>query len=109
MHEVWKKKHTVLVNRKEIILQHDNSRIRVAKVTLKKLKELKWKTKHSLDMASLDYHLWLSLGEEKRFLGNITNSTEFLSPTVELYLREIGKLVNHWQQVLNNDEECIED
>ena len=62
LNEELKKKRTALVNRKGVILQHDNTRPHVVKATLEKLKEFKCEAlmhpAYFPDLAFSDFHLY---------------------------------------------------
>jgi len=63
-----------MANRKGVIFHHDNARPHTSKMTLDKLKELKWEIllhpPYSPDIAPSDYHLF-------RFLQNDLNDKNF--------------------------------
>jgi [histone H3]-lysine36 N-dimethyltransferase SETMAR len=93
-----------LVNRKGVILQHDNARPHVARVTANKLKELKWEVlghpPYSPDIAPSDFHFFRSLSNflrEKKFnhtdaLENVLESLFEAKPT-SFYEEGIDNLV----------------
>ena len=120
LNEELQKKRPALVNRKGVILQHDNARPHVAKTTLEKLKELKWEAlihpPYSPDLAPTDFHLFLSLSNFLR--GKKFGSLEplkmalgsfFDSKSVGFYSSGIYKLTARWEDVIKKDGEYIED
>jgi histone-lysine N-methyltransferase SETMAR len=92
---------------------HDNASSHSAKLTKKKLLELKWKVvphpAYSPDIAPTDYHLFRSLAHhlgEKEFKSDedIKSSLEtfFDEKTVEFYERGIMLLPERWQQIIES-------
>ncbi|CAK9809291.1 Histone-lysine N-methyltransferase SETMAR [Anthophora quadrimaculata] len=82
-------KHPALVNRKNVILLHDNVRPHTARVTQEKILELGWSVLpqplYSPDLAPTDYHLFCSL---QNFLnGKTFNSEEQVSQAVENFFQ----------------------
>ena len=111
-------KRPVLVNRKKVILLHDNARPHTAKVTQEKIIELGWSVlphpPYSPDLAPTDYHLFCSL---QNFLNGKTFISEqgvneavlhfFQSKPVKFYEEGIDKLKTRWQQIISNNGEYI--
>ncbi|GFW97357.1 histone-lysine N-methyltransferase SETMAR [Trichonephila clavipes] len=64
-------KYPVIINRKGVILKHDNARPHCARKTLKKMNRLGWEvlpnTPYSLDIAPTDFHFFRSM---QHFLTN---------------------------------------
>lgn len=110
------KKRASLVNRKSVILQHDNARPHAARITQEKIKELQWEVlphpPYSPDLAPTDYHLFRSL---EHSLRNKAFSSEeevrkhlesyFASQTKEFFKRGIENLQEKWQCVADNNGE----
>lgn len=101
-----------LVNRKGILLLHDNARPHVAIKTRDKLKEVGWEIlphpPYSPDISPTDYHLFRSLSN---FLANqhFTNDNDvrieldrfFASKNSDFYSRGMNSLVDRWQKVVD--------
>ncbi|CAK9820139.1 Histone-lysine N-methyltransferase SETMAR [Anthophora quadrimaculata] len=121
LQRVQKKLHVkrpALVNRKNVILLHDNARPHTARVTQKKILELGWSVlphlPYSPDLAPTDYHLFCSL---QNFLnGKTVNSEEQVRQAVEnffqyksttFYKKGIDKLPGRWEKVIDNSGEYI--
>lgn len=107
-------KRPALVNRKNVILLHDNARPHVAKIVKDKLLEMGWETlahpPYSPDLAPSDYYLFRSLQNylaEKRFEneGDVQHALQeyFESKSAEFYRAGINSLPARWQQVIDND------
>jgi histone-lysine N-methyltransferase SETMAR len=113
-------KRPALVNRKGIILQHDNARPHTARLTQQKIRELGWEVlphpPYSPDIAPSDYYLFRSL---QHFLnGKIFNNIEdikialsgyFASKPPEFYEMGIRKLPERWDIVVEKDGDYIID
>jgi len=114
--EKLQKKRPALVNKKGVILQHDNARPHVAKTTLEKLMELKWDAlihlPYSPDLAPTDFHLFLSLSNflpGKKFGSleplKIALGSFFDSKSVGFYSSGICKLTARWEEIIKKDGE----
>lgn len=109
-----------------VILQQDNASPHKAKITQKKIKELKWKLlqhpPYSPDLAPSDYHLFRSLanaqqGKKFKSTEEAQNFTdEFLQQKTEEHIegkerffrRGIMKLVGRWEQCIAAKGEYFE-
>ena len=101
-----------LVNRKRVILLHDNARPHVAKMTHEKIVELGWEVlphpPYSPDLGPSDYYLFRSLQQQLR-TKNFENDDEvkmflntFLnSKSTSFYRNGIEMLVGKWQRVVD--------
>lgn len=106
--------------RYEIILQHDNARPHVAKLTKTVIQELGWEVlqhpPYSPDIAPSDYHLFRSLSNALRGVS-FNNDEElqlwlenwFTSKEVKFYRRGIEKLPERWQEVIDKEGEYLID
>lgn len=109
-----------LVNRKGVILQHDNARPHAAKLTQEKIRQLDWEVlphpPYSPDIAPSDFHLFRSM-EHSLKNQNFKNADDvrthlesyFSSKDTEFYGRGIETLPTRWQKVLDNDGNYIID
>lgn len=106
-------KQPATVNRKGIILLHDNARPHIAKLTLKKISELGWEVlphpPYSPDLAPSDFYLFRALQQfmkEKKYekVEDIKNdiSSFFQSKPSGFYKAGIQALVPRWRQVVEN-------
>jgi len=113
-------KRPVLINRKSVVLQHDNARPHVARLTQEKIKELNWEVlphpPYSPDIAPSDFHLFRSLEHSLRnkTFRNIDDvrahlESYFSSKPPEFYKEGIQTLSARWQKVLDNDGDYIID
>lgn len=118
--EALKKSRPSLVNRKGVILHHDNARPHVAKNTMQKLNELGWEIlphpPYSPDMAPTDYHLFRSLtnhlsNKEFKNQDEVKSSIAgFISgKTRDFFDSGIKKLVNRWQIIIETEGQYIID
>ncbi|KZC04989.1 Histone-lysine N-methyltransferase SETMAR, partial [Dufourea novaeangliae] len=107
-----------LINRKGVILHHDNARSHTARITAKKLRQLGWEVlpqpAYSPDIGPSDYHLFRSL--QNFLLGKHFNNEEclknaltefFESKSQEFYNRGIKILPERWAQVVENNGNYI--
>ena len=102
------------MNRKGVILQHDNTRPHSDKQTQEKMKCLNWKIlphpPYLSDLAQTDLLLFCSLEHfisGKIFLNIDKVEAEFnsfiSSKVVSFFKRGIGKLQSRWTKVISND------
>lgn len=112
--EFLKTKQPGLVNRKGVILQHDNARPHVAKAVHEKLQELEWEVlqhpPYSPDLAPSDYHLFRSLevflrGKKYSNENEVKNDIRsfFDSKDSSFYRSGIEQLVQRWQRVVDGN------
>jgi histone-lysine N-methyltransferase SETMAR len=113
-------KRPALINRKGVILQHDNAKPHTAKLTQQKLRGLGWEVMphpaYSPDVAPSDFHLFRSL---QHFLsGNSFEDIDairsaltafFASKPASFYKQGIEDLVRRWGVVVDNEGEYIID
>ncbi|XP_054005260.1 histone-lysine N-methyltransferase SETMAR-like [Hylaeus anthracinus] len=111
-------KRPALINRRNVILLHDNARPHTARVTQEKILELGWSVlphpPYSPNLAPTGYHLFCSL---QNFLnGKTFNSEEQARQAVEnffqpkpttFYKDGIDKLPGRWEKVIDNSGEYI--
>src|SRR3954470_24641667 len=103
----------------KVILQHDNARPHVAKLTKEKLKTLGWEVlphpPYSPDLASSDFHLFKKLAADlaNEHFGDDDEMKKFLDASFKRQPRNfwekgIHALPNKWQQVIVSNGEYIE-
>ena len=108
-------KRPSLVNRRGVLLLHDNARPHIAKQTQAKIFELDMevlsKPPYLPDLAPLDYHLFRSLqyfldGKQFKTRDDVkTNIESFFSNKPEdFYNRGINSLPDRWNYVIENNE-----
>jgi [histone H3]-lysine36 N-dimethyltransferase SETMAR len=120
VHEELRKKRPALVNRKGVILQHDNARPHVAKLTQEKLKQLGWETlphpPYSPDIAATDFHLFRSLQHHlaeshydkcEDLHHDLTSF--FKAKPAKFYKDGIDQLPVRWAKVVEHDGEYFTD
>nr|KAF6353464.1 hypothetical protein mPipKuh1_010430 [Pipistrellus kuhlii] len=118
--QALREKEPALINRKGVILHHDNARPHTARITAEKLRQLEWEVLPqpacSPDIAPSDYHLFRSL--QNFLLGKKFNNEEclknaltefFASKSQEFYNRGIKMLPERWAQVVENNGNYIVD
>jgi histone-lysine N-methyltransferase SETMAR len=120
LNQSLKSKRPALVNRKGVILHHDNVRPHVSKMTQQKIRELGWELlphpTYSPDIAASDYHLFRSIQNylnRKKFNNtdevNSAISEFFASKPPQFYRNGIEKLPKRWSNVIDNDGDYIID
>jgi histone-lysine N-methyltransferase SETMAR len=118
--DALKEKRPALVNRKGVILLHDNARPHTAKLTREKIRELGWEVlphpPYSPDIAPSDYHLFRSLqsflnGQRYCNYDEVKNalSSFFASKSDKFYSEGILQLPKRWEQIVDNDGEYLID
>lgn len=120
VNESLKVKLPALVNRKGVILQHDNARPHVAKAVHNTIQELGWEVlqhpPYSPDIAPSDFHLFRSL--QHHVLDKTYSNEEevesdvksfFDSKPKNFYRDGIEKLVERWRHVVDNDGDYLVD
>lgn len=117
---VLAKKRPALINRKGVILLHDNAKPHTSKMTQLKIKELEFEVlqhpPYSPDIAPSDYYLFRSLehflrGKSYKSLEDmkLDLSKYFVEKEVKFYSDGIHSLENRWQRVIENDGNYIID
>lgn len=113
-------KRPALINRRGVILQHDNARPHTARITQEKIKELGWEVllhpPYSPDIAPSDYHLFRSLEHSLRnkTFNSATDDERhlqsyFASRPADFYRNGIENLRSRWRTVIDNDGDYIID
>ncbi|KAK6760575.1 hypothetical protein RB195_021874 [Necator americanus] len=106
--------------RGQVILLHDNARPHTANIVKAALQELDWEVlqhpPYSPDLAPTDYHLFRSLSNQMQGVTFDNNedlenwlNNFFESRPGGFWQNGINKLVERWEQVVNNDGEYIVD
>lgn len=119
VHQALMHKEPALVNRKGVLLLHDNARPHVAREARDTIQRLGWETlphpPYSPDLAPTDYHLFHSLDNHLR--GKSFNNQPdlekaltdfFASKTPEFYRDGIAQLASRWQKALDADGDYFE-
>jgi len=120
LHDRLVKLRPSLVNRRGIVLQHDNAKPHTAKITREKLKKFGWDVlphpSYSPDIAPSDYHLFQSLQHfmaDKDYKDkddvNTAISDFFASKPKSFYRDGIQALPQRWETVIENDGQYIID
>jgi histone-lysine N-methyltransferase SETMAR len=118
LHEVLVRERPALVNRKGVILLHDNARPHVAKWTKQKIEELEWEVlphpPYSPDIAPSDYYLFCSLqhfldGKSFSDLEEVQAAISgfFASKPAEFFRTGIENLPQRWKTIVENDGNYI--
>ena len=119
VHQSLLEKRPTLVNRKNVVLLHDNARPHTARVTQEffwSLAGLFYLTHHThltlrlpiiicLDHCKI--LMWKNFGNEDQVREFVENF--FMSKAVEFYAKGMEELPDKWQQVIANDGEYIID
>jgi hypothetical protein len=107
-------------DRRQGLLQHDNVRPHIANITNTAIQTLDWEVLphplYSPDLVPSDYHLFRSLSNAMSGVS-FNNDVKlkmwlnefFKSRSSGFYKRGIEKLVEHWQEVVNNEGKYIID
>ena len=97
-----------------MILHHDNARPHAALGTRQKIAEVDWEIPlYSPDIASSDYHLFLSLQNffDKKFKNeeDVKQAlVQFFASKDETFFKNgIYKLPSRWQEIINNNGNYI--
>jgi len=109
-----------LVNRKGVILLHDNARPHTSKLTQQKIRELGYELlphpPYSPDISPSDYYLFRSMQhflKGKRFVNNeeLKSSLQsfFDEKSPKFFADGIQSLLDRWQMIVDNDGEYIID
>lgn len=114
MYEKLRIQQPALVNRRGVLLLHDNARPHTAKQIFKKLAELKCEVlphpPYSPDLSPTDYHFFKHL--DRFLIGKVfreemdvkTAFTEFIaSRTLDFFQKGIGALISRWEKCIEVD------
>ena len=112
------KKRPAMLNRKDVILHHDNARPHAALGTRQKIAEVGWEIlshpPYSPDIAPSDYHLFLflqnfSTGKKFKNEEDVERVlVQFFASKDETFFKNgIYKLLSCWQQIINNNGNYI--
>ena len=115
VHAILLERHPALVNRRRVLLQHDNARPHTSRRTLQQIQELGGievlpHPAYSPDLAPSDYHLFLSMAHFLR--GRRFETTEdletacqefFASKSPEWYRKGMEDLARRWVSVVEHD------
>ena len=114
VHQSLLEKRPALVNRKNVVLLHNNARPHTARVTQGNFLELGRSVlphpPYSPDLAPSNYHLFRSL--QNSLMGtNFSNEDQvreffenfFTSKAAKFYGKGIKELLDKWQQIIAND------
>ena len=107
------RKRPTLLNRKGVILQHDNARPHTAENTLQKVKNLAWEIlphpPYSPDLSPSDFHLFRALqnslnGENFCGVGALTDHLDafFASKSEAFFRNGLLQLPQRWRKVVEN-------
>ena len=111
LEEALNQKRPALVNRKGLILHHDNARPHVAKNVIQKINSFNWEIlphpPYSPDIAPSDYHLFRSLqhhliGKKFNQKNDIKNDLQqfFDNKPVRFYRKGIENPSERWQKII---------
>lgn len=108
------RKRPSLLNRKGVVLLHDNARPHTARLTQEKIMSFNWEVlphpPYSPDLAPSDYHVFRSMQHHlsnKRYENDdqLKNDLEqfFISKPMNFFERGIKNLPNRWRKVIENE------
>lgn len=118
VHAKLLKTYPAIVNRKGVILLHDNAKPHTAKKTQEKFSQLGWEVlphpPYSPDISPTDYHLFLSMsnflsGKRYSCVSDVKNdlSIFFDSKNPEFFENGIFSLVDRWKTIVSSFGEYI--
>ncbi|GFW47174.1 histone-lysine N-methyltransferase SETMAR [Trichonephila clavipes] len=112
-------KYPAIINRKGVILQHDNARLHCARKTMERINGLGWEVlshlPYSPDIAPMDFHLFRSM---QHFLNKKLQNSDGLKNAISRYFTEkpidfyrfvIENLHPRWKKALANEGDYIID
>ena len=115
VHEIFRRRYTVLVDRNRVLLQQDNARPQSARTSMTKIQELGGiellpHPVYSPDLAPSDYHLFRSMAQFLRgrnfenFEAVEVGLTEFFaSKIIDWHRRGITNLAERWLKTIESE------
>ena len=120
VHEILRTRYPALVNRRRVLVQHDNARPHVSRRTQRQLQELGGievfpHPPYSPGLAPSDYHLFRSMaqflrGRQFETIEDVERGWQefFSSKSPGWYLRGIEGLAQRWIKVIEGDGQYFE-